>query len=312
MSIESGDPDNPDKANWFRDALSPDLVQFHRVRGRLYSGRTRFQSVDVIETGGFGRCLVLDGRVQSTEGDEFIYHEALVQPAMLVHPGPRSVLIAGGGEGATLRQVLLHSTVTRAVMVDIDEEVIRVSREYLPSLHGGSFDDPRAELVMGDARKYIETGRRKFDVIVLDLPEALEQGPARLLYTHEFYSVVQKRLEPGGILALQADNASWGCLNGFPAIINTLKSVFPVVRPYQAHIPSFGGSWGFATASQGLDPLTLSAERVDRVIAERRVNGLRFYDGLTHVHLFSLPKHLRNRLDQEQRAISDAAPLSVA
>ena len=111
------DEDDPNK--WFRDPINPNFVQLHRLEEVLYTGKTKFQSVQVISTGSFGRCLVLDGKIQSSEMDEFIYHEALVQPAMIAHPDPRRVLIAGGGEGATLREVLAHRSVSRAVMVDL-------------------------------------------------------------------------------------------------------------------------------------------------------------------------------------------------
>jgi len=121
MSAGSEDPDKQrDTAEWFRDVLNPDLVQLHRIRSRLYSGWSEFQSVEIIETAGFGRALVLDGRIQSTEADEFIYHESLVQAAMMTHPAPAQVLIAGGGEGATARDVLRHSSVEKVVMVDIE------------------------------------------------------------------------------------------------------------------------------------------------------------------------------------------------
>ena len=118
------DQDNPDRNSWLRDAINPDLILLHSLKRVIYSGKTEFQSVDIVETGSFGVALVLDGRIQSSVQDEFIYHEALVQPAMLSHPCPETVFIAGGGEGATLREALSYSTVKRAVMVDIDEEVI--------------------------------------------------------------------------------------------------------------------------------------------------------------------------------------------
>ena len=108
---------DPDK--WLFDKISRDLIQLHSIEEVLYTGRTKFQSAEIIRTGSFGRCLVLDGKIQSSEADEFIYHEALVQPAMITHPSPETVFIAGGGEGATLREVLSHNTVKRAVMLTL-------------------------------------------------------------------------------------------------------------------------------------------------------------------------------------------------
>src|SRR4030066_1754846 len=120
------DPDNPDKRKWLYDEVSPNLAQLHRIKRVIYSGRTEFQSIEIIDSTSFGICLVLDGKIQSSECDEFIYHEALVHPAMLSHPNPERVFIPGGGEGATLRDVLYHTSVRKAVMVDIDKEVVDI------------------------------------------------------------------------------------------------------------------------------------------------------------------------------------------
>ena len=160
---------DPDKHKWFSDYISPDLTMLHSIKERIYSGRSKFQSIDIVSTGSFGVCLILDGKIQSSEADEFIYHEALVHPAMLTHPQPERVFIAGGGEGATLREVLAHKTVKKAVMVDIDEEVVSLCRRFLPSWHQNAFADPRAELHFVDARKYLEQINDKIEDIIIDL-----------------------------------------------------------------------------------------------------------------------------------------------
>lgn len=308
----NSEPDDPDKSNdWFRDKVTPDLIQLHRVKESLYSGRTKYQSVNVIETCGFGCCLILDGRMQSSQLDEFIYHESLVQPGMVLHPAAKEILIAGGGEGATLRQVLMHTSVERVVMVDIDEDVIETCKEFLFSWHRDSFNDNRVDLIIDDARKYIEGNKNRFDVIILDLPEPVENGPAYLLYTQEFYQSVKKALRYDGLVAIQSDIASWNALDAFPAIINTLNQVFSITRPYQAHIPSFGGSWGFVIASESLDPIILSAEEIDKRLADKCIEELSFYDRITHKHIFSIPKHVRHRISEEQRTIHDDSPIFV-
>ena len=302
---------DPDKHRWFSDYISPDLTMLHSIKERIYSGRSKFQSVDIINTGSFGICLVLDGKIQSSEADEFIYHEALVHPAMLTHPRPQSIFIAGGGEGATLREVLAHKTVKRAVMVDIDEEVVKLCRRFLPSWHQNAFDDPRAELHFVDARKYLEESSDKFDVIIIDLVDPLEQGPARLLYTQEFYQIVKQKLGPDGIMSVQAEPAEWRNLDNFTAIANTLRNVFPVVRPYQVHVPSFLGLWGFVLASQSLDPLELTAKEINARITTRISKKLKSYDGLTHQAMFTIPKHIRQQLAASKRIITDKEPISV-
>jgi len=302
---------DPDKHKWFSDYISPDLTMLHSIKERIYSGRSKFQSIDIVSTGSFGVCLILDGKIQSSEADEFIYHEALVHPAMLTHPQPERVFIAGGGEGATLREVLAHKTVKRAVMVDIDEEVVSLCRHLLPSWHQKAFDDPRTELHFVDARKYLEESSDKFDVIIIDLADPLEQGPARLLYTQEFYQIVEQKLGPAGIMSVQAESAEWTNLDNFTAIASTLRNVFSIARPYQVHVPSFLGLWGFVVASQSLDPCELTPEEIDTRISTRISKKLKSYDGLTHQAMFTIPKHIRQQLAASTRIITDKQPISA-
>jgi len=302
---------DPDKHRRFSDHISPDLTMLHSIKERIYSGQTKFQSVQIINTGSFGICLVLDGKIQSSEADEFIYHEALVHPAMLTHPHPEKVFIAGGGEGATLREVLAHRTVKRAVMVDIDEEVVELCRRFLPSWHQDAFDDPRTELHFADARKYLEESSDKFNVIIIDLVDPLEGGPARLLYTKEFYRIIEQKLEPDGIMSVQAESAEWTNLGNFSAIANTLGSIFPIACPYQVQVPSFLGLWGFISASQSLAPPELTPEEIDTRIAVRISKELKSYDGLTHRGIFTIPKHIRQQLAISRRVITDTEPISA-
>lgn len=305
------DPDNPDKRNWLYDEVSPDLVQLHSVKQVIYSGQTRFQSVEIVETGSFGICLVLDGKIQSSERDEFIYHEALVHPAMLCHPNPEFIFIAGGGEGATLHEVLAHKTVKKTVMVDIDQEVVDICHRFLPSFHQGSFDDKRTEIHFDDARKYLQETKERFDVVIIDLVEPLETGPACLLYTQEFYQLVKERLNPDGIMSIQSGASSWNTWKSFIAIINTLKSVFTITCPYQVYVPSFVDLWGFSTNSQSLNPTKLTAREIDRRISARLSKKLKFYDGKSHQTLFTLPKHLRHQLRITKKIITDEKPVFV-
>jgi spermidine synthase len=295
---------------WLHDTINPDFVQMHRIRDVLYTGKTQFQSVAIVESCHFGTCLILDGKLQSSEKDEFIYHEALVHPAMVSHDSPAAVFIAGGGEGATLREVLVHRSVERAVMVDIDEEAVDICRRFLNPWHLNSFDDPRVQLVFTDARQYLAGRQEAFDVIIIDLTDPVEEGPSCLLYTREFYEVVKNSLTPGGVLSLQAGSCSYGEAGTYSAVVNTVRSVFGHVCPYQCHIPSFGGTWGFALASEKTNP-SLSADDVDRRISSRLPKGTRFYDGTTHLGMFALPRYLRQEMSQTKRIITDQSPLSV-
>lgn len=298
---------DPDK--WLNDKISQDLIQSHRIEEVLYEGKTRYQSVRVVCCSGLGVCLVLDGKIQSSESDEFIYHEALVHPAMITHPGPETVFIAGGGEGATLREVLSHKTVKRAVMVEIDSEVTELSQKYLPGLSRGAFKDKRAELHHTDAREFLAKSKEKFDIIIIDLPDPIERGPACRLFTREFYRIVLARLAQNGLIAVQAGSASLNELLNLTAVNNTLQSVFPIVVAYVINVPCYGGPWGLCIASRQSDPSRLSPTEVDRRIAARSLRGLKLYDGQTHQGMFSLPLYIRDVLAKQRRLITDKKPL---
>lgn len=298
-----------DPDEWLRDKINEDLYHLHRLDEELYSGRTKYQSVRVVRTRDLGLCLVLDDKIQSSEADEHIYHEALAHPAMLAHPRPEKVFIAGGGEGATLREVLTHKTVKKAVMAEIDEEVTDLSRKYLPFLSSGAFEDKRADLYHVDARGYLEKSRDTYDVIIIDLPDPIEKGPAYLLFTQEFYKIVLERITENGIIAVQAGSASPTELLNLASVYNTLKSVFRVVVPYTTYMPAFGGPWGFCLASQKTDPSQFTPGEVDKKIAERGVKGLEFYDGQSHRGMFSLPRYIREGLIKQGRIITDKKPL---
>ena len=302
----------PPDGQWNYEYITPDLVQAERVREVLFRGRTAYQEVLIIDGASFGRSLLLDGKTQSTEGDEFVYHEALVQPSMVAHPDPRQVFIAGGGEGATAREVLSHRSVTKAVMVDIDREVVELCRRYLPNHHRGAFDNPRLELHHGDALEFLERSRQQFDVAVIDVPDPLEAGPAYLLFTREFYELVRDRLTPEGMVVTQAGPTGPTFYNQcFTAVVNTVGQVFPSVYAYEAFVPSFGGIWGFVIGSLGPGPVSLSDEEIGRRIAERVDGRLRFFDGTTQRGMFSVPKYLREGLSNETRVITRDNPLFV-
>lgn len=289
---------------WYIEQTTENEVLLHSLKEILYQGQSPYQKIDVIVTGNLGKCLLLDGKMQSSEIDEFIYHEALVHPAMIVSNSPKRVLIAGGGEGATAREILKHP-VEEVVMVDLDEEVIRISKKYLPEWSAGAFDDPRVQLVIDDARKHIESKRDYYDVIILDLPEPTEGGPAYLLYTKEFYQSVYSALTQEGVMVTQSASTSLNNFTVFTSIIRTLKEVFPYVKPYIVNIPSFFAPWGFTLASKKIDP-----DKVD--VGERisKISGLKFYDLDAHNSIFSLPKYIKEAIKKEGVVIRDDSPLS--
>lgn len=275
-----------------------------RLKAIKYDAMSEFQRVQVIET-YFGTTLVLDGKTQSTEFDEKIYHETLVHPAMLQCLNPQRVYIGGGGELATARECL-RWPVQEVVMVDLDKDVVDVCRRLLPSWNDGATDDPRLKLVIGDARKYLVDEPGTFDLIVLDISDPIEAGPAVHLYTKEFYDIVKTKLNPGGVVVTQSGPAGvFNFKECFTAIHNTLKVSFDHVSAFSTSIPSFGSEWGFNLAFDGdLSPVdSWPASKIQIPFP------LHHYDGGTHVRLFNLPKIIRDGLQDEHRVITEDNPV---
>jgi len=292
----------------FIEHITPEESLLRRVGRVIAQGKTPYQSYLLYESEGFGKVLMLDAEVQSTEKDEYIYHEALVHPAMLAHPEPREVLVVGGGEGATLREVLRHPSVTRAVMVDIDEELVRVARELMPEWHQGAFDDPRVELVFADARGWLSESERRFDVIVLDLTDPVgEENPAKMLYTREFYELIHSRLAPGGVVVTQAGMLMLDRYQVHTVLHRTLREVFPYVRSYRDWIPSFFLTYGFIVAAEGFDPATYSPGVLKARILERGLE-LRHLDADYIEAMFVLPKDMRTWIEAETVVSTDKRP----
>ena len=302
----------PPEGNWHYELITPDLYQTERIDRVYFDGRTQFQHVVVQEGAAFGRSLVLDGKTQSTEVDEFVYHEGLVHPSMIAHEAPRTGFVAGGGEGATIREALRHSTVESVVMVDIDRKIVELCREYLPNHHRGAFDDPRLSLIYADAKTYLESTIERFDVIIIDVPDPMEASPAYPLFTREFYTTLLNRLRPGGIMACQSGPTGPSFFEQcFSAVANTVASVFPVMTLSEAFVPSFGSTWGFVIGSMGPNPAALEPEEVDARIAERVSGRLRYFDGATLRGMVSVPKYLRESVERESRIITLDDPLFV-
>ena len=302
----------PQSYKWFFEPTTAVEGHMHAIRRTIVEAQTKFQHVEIMDTHAYGKVLVLDGRIQSSQAEDFVYHEALVHPGMLASErAPESGLVIGGGEGATLREILRYPSIRRAVMVDIDGEVVDLCKKHLPEMHQGAFEDTRSELRHEDARAYLEKTSERFDFITIDLVEPLEEGPACLLFTKEFYTLVRERLTPGGALTLQAGMTKLGELDFFTSIHRTLREVFPVVAGYQTFISCFGTPWGFITATKKVDPMRQDIATVDRLIAERIKGPMVYWDGQTHQHAFHLPRHIRAAIDAQTRVVTDAHPLIV-
>jgi spermidine synthase len=295
---------------WHIEYYSHDEAHMRGISQIYASEQTLFQKVEVMHSTHYGKCLILDGHMQSAQADEFIYHENLVHPAMVTCPNPKKVLIIGGGEGATLFEVLRHNTVEKAWMIDIDKRVVELCDQYMPEWHRGAFKDKRAEVRCEDGRKFIENSKEQFDVIIIDIPEPVESGPAYLLYTIEFYAMVREKLSEGGIIALQSGCSAPKEIGCLASIHRTLKQIFPLVYSWPANVPSFDIPWSFTMASKKLDPKGMVKADVEAILKARGVSGLRYYDGETHEGLFFIPKYMRDGIERMKVVIQDSKPLT--
>lgn len=275
------------------------------VRDTLYDGQSDFQHIQVLDTVPFGRMLVLDDATQTSEVDEYVYHEMLVHVPMMAHPDPKRVLVIGGGDGGALRRVLEYP-VRKATMVEIDGEVVRVSRELLPSIAGDAFDDPRAELIIGDGVKYLRETEEHFDVILVDSTDPV--GPAVDLFGESFYKNARRALGKDGIIVTQS-GSPLVMLDELIAAANLMRRVFPLVKTYLCSIPLYPGVlWSFTAASCGCDPEAVAPAAIaDRLRANNHPTG--WYTPAIHRAAFALPNFLAAAL--EMQTADDPAPLPV-
>lgn len=290
-------PAAPPKVTQFLyERTAPDTLTAFGVCECLHSGQTAYQQIELWSSPDYGKILLLDGELQSASKDEFIYHEALVHPAVVRSKNPRTALILGGGEGGTLRELLRVECIEKVTMVDIDGEVVDWCRKMMPEHAAGAFEDPRTELRIGDALKFLRESKEQYDLIVSDLTEPTNVlNLSTSLFSVDAFRLVRARLAPGGIFSLQASQGSLGQTRTHLEIVRNLRQVFRNVKTLLVHIPSFCCHWTFCLATDQAS-LSLSKEVVEERLNERGVKGLKFFDGETDVRLKSLPKYLRKEL----------------
>ncbi len=288
---------------------TPDAYgHFIKVDKVLFEGRSRHQKMLVIHNSKFGNVLILDGFFQVSELDEHLYHEPLVQPAMFSHPNPKNVLIIGGGDGGALEEVLKHKTVEKAVMIELDKEIVEVSKKYLKSVCKNAFSDKRTELIIGDGRNFVENTKGKFDVVIVDLTDPF--GPSKMLYTKEFYTAVSKALTKDGVVALHSESPLL-VPKAFNVIIKTLRSVFKFVNIHVGFVNTYATVWSFANASNSIDIRTLIPAGMKQKCKERGVKGLKYYAPAFYPNIFELTNHVKEILEEDAAISTDKDPLDV-
>jgi spermidine synthase len=265
---------------WYTEKQTPQMSFSCKITRTLHTEKTDFQDLAVIDTIQFGRMLVLDGMVMTTELDEFVYHEMITHVALNTHPHPERALVVGGGDGGAIREIIKHPTIKEAVLGEIDRRVVEVCQEYLPGI-AGSLTDPRVTLDIGDGVEHVRNHKGRYDVILIDSTEPI--GPAVGLFSREFYRDVYEALTPDGIMVAQSESPFVN-RDVIEMIHRNLKDVFPIKYLYLASIPTYpSGLWSFTIASKKWDPLKVKKEGI-------RALDTKYYTPEIHFGAFQLPK----------------------
>jgi spermidine synthase len=289
--------------DWFAEPPYAGCQQRYRVLERIHAETTPWQSLEILELEGLGRALILGGTLQTSLNDEFTYHELLVHVPMFAHPNPHRVLIVGGGDGGTLRHVLLHPSVDRALEVEIDVAVVEASRRYLPEISAGAYSDSRAELRIGDGARFLAETTERFDVILVDSTDPV--GPAEALIGDQFLRDARQALAPGGLMAMQSGSPLTQP-NEWLATVQAFRRTFRIVRPYLGWVPIYPGVvWSWVIGSDEVDPLSIDELSINRRL-DAMPEQLRVYNPAWHRAAFALPTFLQRLVDRDEPA-SDAA-----
>jgi len=280
---------------WYVEEFSPTEMHHHALEETYYAGRTKFQSVAVVRSATFGKMLILDGDTQSSQRDERIYHETLVHPALAGSDHRGRVLILGGGEGATLREVLRCSDVESCTMVDIDGEVVELSKRHLAEWGADAWKDRRANVIIGDALKFLRECQEQFGVVISDLTEPLPDSPSHPLFNGDVFRDIKARLVAGGVYVLQASTAGIHNIALHAKMARTLRNFFRHVASFSTYVPAFDTEWAFLGCSDRVDLAMLDPNLID-IYLDRLKGENTFYDAETHRRLFSLPVFVRRAL----------------
>ncbi len=274
---------------WFTELQYPGLKITCKVLQTLYREMSPFQEILVLDTELFGRMLVLDGAIQATIADEFVYHEMLAHVPICSHPAPKNVLIIGGGDGGCAREALRHGRLQSLTQVEIDRRVVDVCRQFLPEL-ASSFDDPRMTVLFEDGIEFMKQQESCYDVILVDAPDPV--GMAAGLFRRDFYECIFRALRPDGIFAAQTESPFFN-QELITQVYRDVGSIFPLAGFYLASIPTYpSGLWSFTLGSKQHDPTPGPASTTGAVVPP----GLRYYSPEVHRAAFALPPFVRSLL----------------
>lgn len=281
---------------WFTENHTENVKFSIKVDKQLYAGKSDFQRIDIFESEEFGRFLTLDGFMMLTEKDEFIYHEMIVHVPMSVHPNVRKVLVIGGGDGGTVRELIRYPYIERIDLVEIDEEVVVACREHLKQTACG-FDDERVHIYYDDGLKFVRKYVDEYDLIIVDSTDPF--GPGEGLFTKEFYGNCYKALKEDGIMVNQHESPFYRADSvAMQRAHKRIVESFPISKVYQAHIPTYpSGHWLFGFASKKYHPLN------DQDVARWKELGLKtkYYNEQLHKGAFALPNYVEETLEKVEK-----------
>ncbi|NLG86779.1 MAG: polyamine aminopropyltransferase [Firmicutes bacterium] len=273
---------------WYYETENSDLALQYHINQVLVLKQTDYQELAVVETDRFGRTLILDGAVQTTIKDEYVYHEMIAHVPLFTHPHPEKVLIIGGGDGGTVRETLKHKNVKEIHLVEIDPEVVAAAKEYLPEISCG-LSDPRVFIHHTDGIKFVADHKNEYDLIIIDSSDPI--GPAVGLFRAEFYANVYRALKDDGILVAQTESP-WINADIIPDIYQGIKASFPITRMYLCYIPTYPcGMWSFTLGSKKYDPLKVDPAKITDL-------GYRYYTPHLHQASFALPQFVQEMIGE--------------
>ena len=279
---------------WYTEQQTDEVRFSIKVKQHLHTGKSEFQDVDVFESEEFGKFLTLDGLMMVTEKDEFIYHDMITHVAMATNPSIKKVLVIGGGDGGTVRELTRYSHIEKIDMVEIDKLVVDVSREYLP-ITASKLDDPRVSLYFEDGIRFVADTKEIYDLILVDSTDPI--GPGEGLFTTEFYQNCFNILSDNGILVNQSESPYYDQFSHeMKRAHKKIKNIFPISKVYQFHMPTYpSGHWLFGFASKKLDPIK------DVDFDKWNALGIKtkYYNPQLHVGCFALPSYVQEMLDNE-------------
>lgn len=287
---------------WFANWHSEEMYQFVRSQS-LHTEDTGIQRLEVIETELYGRVMILGGEIQIASECDAPVHEAMVHPPLLTHDGPSDVLIIGGGDGGSTREALKHDP-DRVDVVEIDERVIDVSREYFPGFASG-LDDERVTVHIGDGRKFVRETDRKYDAVIMDISDP--QGPAKTVFTSEFYEEVTELMRPDAVLHTHCESPD-SSGDTFYRVVATLKEHFEHVDPYRHWVPAYIDFWGRAVASNEYSPYELSIEEIETRMNDREIECSWLSTELFYAMFRSLNKDVKTKLQQDWEPLTEDSP----